>query len=223
MSDEACTLMTKEEFGCHVWLLLHAWLEGSIPSEPVKIARILKVSSQTFRKVWPAIAPCWAEEDLRLKNRRQEAERVKQTERAQAQSVKGTKGGKVPRINKTEKPRLSSGLTGHEAEPKPWVSLPSPSAVSSSKGNDDEATRQGSEILSLVEKLAKKQNRDPEEVLAEHCPKKRWMRPADMYPGTRVNVLLSLRAKWLELNPPKPVSEWTPEELEAERVRVMGR
>lgn len=111
--------MTNEEFGCYVRLLCHAWLEGSIPSEPVRLARILKVRPQTFDRVWPAISPCFFEEDNRLFQKRLEKERSSQRLRSALNATKGKKGGRPLKSTKGK----SRGFFSE----KPSESLPSPS------------------------------------------------------------------------------------------------
>lgn len=126
-SDETCNAMTHAEFGMYMRLLMNCWTEGSIPSDPARLARLLRVSTRTLEASWPAIAPCFSDgEDGRLIQSRLESEREKQVSRSKENSLKGRMGGRPPKrngINGTEKPGLSPGLT----ESKPIESLPSPS------------------------------------------------------------------------------------------------
>ena len=119
LGDVNCAAMSNEEFGCYMRLLCHAWLEGSIPSEPVRLARILKVRHQTFLRLWPSLEPCFSLQDGRLVQKRMEQERYKQRERSETMSARGRKGGRPAKSTKDEslsfRPR------------KPTESLPSPS------------------------------------------------------------------------------------------------
>src|SRR4051812_17202665 len=92
MSDEHCSVMTLEEFGAYHRLLCHAWLEGSIPKDGTKLARLLGVSRKKVDKLWPALGPCWSagNEPDRLIQQRLENERIKQHARSEEQSRKGT-------------------------------------------------------------------------------------------------------------------------------------
>lgn len=40
-TDEMCRLMDLAEFGAYMRLLIRQWIEGSIPADPIKIARLL--------------------------------------------------------------------------------------------------------------------------------------------------------------------------------------
>ena len=119
LSDEQCAAMTNEEFGCYVRLLCHAWLEGSVPADPVRLQRILKLRPQTFTKVWPAIAPCFEETDSRLYQLRLEKERSLQRERSVHQAARGLKGGRPIKSTKEKTRGFHPG--------NPSESLPSPS------------------------------------------------------------------------------------------------
>lgn len=125
LADENCSAMTHEEFGAYMRLLCHAWLEGSIPAEPVKLQRILRIRPQKFARIWPAIAPCFTEQEDRLIQCRLEQERSKQRERSDLSRVNGLKGGR---------PTLSTKRKSHRlAEPNPDESFPSSSSSSSTE------------------------------------------------------------------------------------------
>jgi uncharacterized protein YdaU (DUF1376 family) len=109
--------MDLEQFGAYWRLLLHAWIEGSIPADETLLARLLGINHRKFRRIWEAVSRCWtvSENDpTRLIQRRQEAQRVQQTAFSVAQAARGANGGKSRVFNKTSKPALESG----EAESK---------------------------------------------------------------------------------------------------------
>lgn len=138
LSDANCASMSDEEFGCYMRLLLHCWLEGFIPSDPARLARLTRRTRQSFDRIWPAIAPCFSPDGDNLVQKRLEEEREKQSRRAEENTAKGKKGGRPPKSsvsNKTEKPRLSSGLLTE----KPGESLPSPSPFPSAFNRGSEA------------------------------------------------------------------------------------
>jgi uncharacterized protein YdaU (DUF1376 family) len=71
--DEPVQLMTLEEEGAYRRLLDHQSLHGTIPSDPVQLAKICKnLSVPRMRKLWGAITPCFvpADEEGRLYNRK---------------------------------------------------------------------------------------------------------------------------------------------------------
>src|SRR5688572_25706808 len=97
LSDEACTAMSHAEFGMHVRLMMHAWLEGSVPSDPIRLQRLLGIAAKTFEAAWPAIKGCWTHKDGRLLQMRMERERRKQAAYSRTQREKGKKSGKSRR------------------------------------------------------------------------------------------------------------------------------
>lgn len=125
-SDERCKAMTHAEFGMYMRLLLNCWTEGSIPAEPVKLQRLLKVSSKTFKATWPAIEPCFTPSGDRLTQSRLEEERTRQRERSLINSDRGRKGGRPKESTTDIKPRLSLGKS--EEKPDESLSFPSPSS-----------------------------------------------------------------------------------------------
>jgi uncharacterized protein YdaU (DUF1376 family) len=64
--------LTLEEKGAHIDLLALAWLDGGIPTDAGRLARILRVSPRQFAKLWPAVAERWHPEGDRLVNRKME-------------------------------------------------------------------------------------------------------------------------------------------------------
>lgn len=137
ISDENCAAMTLEEFGAYHRLLGHAWLEGSIPKDKVKLARLLGVSPKKLDRIWPAIEPCWGispDAEDRLIQRRLEEEREKQRERAAKQAENGKKGGRPAKST----PEESNGLNKdkrRDSQQEPKKSLPSPSPSPSPRIN----------------------------------------------------------------------------------------
>lgn len=143
-SDERCQLMDLDEFGAYMRLLCHAWIEGSIPSDPTRLARLLGVGGAKFAAVWPAVAPCWEASEVepgRLIQSRQERQRAEQLARSALQAERGARGGKSRVSNKTPKPALASSLSREQAGSKPALSLPSPSPSPSNGNSSERATR----------------------------------------------------------------------------------
>jgi uncharacterized protein YdaU (DUF1376 family) len=90
LSDENVQLMDYEERGIYITLLSHCWLEGSIPADPGKIARLLKLGEVDLAP----ILKCFMESEddpERLINSRLDRERTKQFEWRK----KCSKGGKA--------------------------------------------------------------------------------------------------------------------------------
>jgi uncharacterized protein YdaU (DUF1376 family) len=206
LTDENVSAMTDEELGVYFRLLCHAWLEGSVPSDLTRMARILKRPLRTLKRLWPAIAPCWDEADGRLTQRKLEAVRAQQVAFRNEQSRKGKLGGKPRHINETSKPWLSPGLT----EPKPKVTLPSPSPFPSSvneriertSGSDNpllgDRVQREKDVLRLVARMAELNGTDPVEELiaAAHYEGARSQKvnPATMSPDRLLNTWSDLKA-----------------------------
>lgn len=93
LADERFGGWTMEERGAWFSLLLHAWVNGSIPSDLDSIGRILHLDATAMRPLWAGISDRFiAHPDLigRLTSRRLEMER----EDAIAKSEAGTKAAK---------------------------------------------------------------------------------------------------------------------------------
>lgn len=75
--NENVRLMNLEEIGLYAVCLNHAWMNGSLPSEPLEIARAMKVPKGQFLRAWPRVLPCFQQDkEGRWTNPRQERERV---------------------------------------------------------------------------------------------------------------------------------------------------
>ncbi len=57
--DESVLAMTFEEVGLYVRLLSLQWIEGSIPADVDRVARIVGLSSDALAMLWPPLAPCF--------------------------------------------------------------------------------------------------------------------------------------------------------------------
>lgn len=51
--------MSLQERGAYITLLCICWKECSLPNDPVRLARMIGVPAPVFRKLWPALAPCF--------------------------------------------------------------------------------------------------------------------------------------------------------------------
>lgn len=69
--------MNIEQVGLYAICLNHCWLNGSLPSDPLEIARAMKVPKPQFLRAWPRVKTCFTDRgDGRWVNVRQEAERA---------------------------------------------------------------------------------------------------------------------------------------------------
>lgn len=88
--------LTYEEKGVHVDLLCFAWLEGGIPADPDRIARLLRMSKREFGRVWQEVGGRWEPgPDDCLINRRQEDYRVELASYKATKSAAGKAGAEA--------------------------------------------------------------------------------------------------------------------------------
>jgi hypothetical protein len=81
--------MTFEERGIYIDLLAYCWREGSIPTDPEGLSRLLNTAIETVHRTWPAIAPCF---DDHGRNWRLDKERRAMDKRRKAMSDAGILG-----------------------------------------------------------------------------------------------------------------------------------
>lgn len=82
-SDENVRLMTMCELGLYIRCLNHAWVNGSLPNDVTKIAKIVGEPLKNVKKSWPAVAKCFTENEKgTLENKRLENERKWATEKS---------------------------------------------------------------------------------------------------------------------------------------------
>ena len=103
--SEHVRLMTREQRCMYLELLAHQWVEGSLPSEPHKLAMILHLDVDTFAECWPSIKECFVKCEGtgrrgRLINLRLEDERIKAIELYKDSRCRGLYGADVKRLGK---------------------------------------------------------------------------------------------------------------------------
>lgn len=93
LSDINVTTMTMAQRGIYITLLAYEWIEGSLPSDILKL-RILCGNHTDFDSDWDVVSGCFFEKDGRLYNRRLESERTNMIEYRERMSANGRKGAK---------------------------------------------------------------------------------------------------------------------------------
>jgi len=79
-----------DEIGIYVRLLNYEWVNGSIPDDIQRIAKIVRVSPRKLQKSWEIISKKFAKNgDNNLQNRRMEEEREKRLNYIESQREKG--------------------------------------------------------------------------------------------------------------------------------------
>lgn len=95
LTDSNVVVMSLQERGAYITLICQCWIEGDIPADPARLSRLCGVPIASFRKLWPALAPCFRplrRDADRLVHPRLERERQKQIEFRDGQSERGVKG-----------------------------------------------------------------------------------------------------------------------------------
>ncbi len=82
-----------EEIGIYIRLLFYQWVNGSIPDDPVRLARIARISPKSFLKKWSSIQIKFIPTGTgQLQNLRLEKTRQEQDEFKKHQSESGLRG-----------------------------------------------------------------------------------------------------------------------------------
>ena len=82
-----------DEIGIYIRLLNYEWINGYIPSDPSRIAKIARISVKKLLKSWEIISPKFSQKcDDKLQNRRMEEERKKRSEYLEKQRSSGMAG-----------------------------------------------------------------------------------------------------------------------------------
>lgn len=95
LTDERVVLMTNTEIGLYVRLLCFCWLEGTLPLETERLAKMARMPLKQFTKLWEQsiVRECFQVlEDGRLHHKRLDEERSKQTTFHRRQSDRGKAG-----------------------------------------------------------------------------------------------------------------------------------
>jgi uncharacterized protein YdaU (DUF1376 family) len=93
LTDENVAVMSLEEEGAYRRLMDHCWIEGSIPDDLARLARLCRTSPDHMEAIWPAIRPCFTPVgDGRLDHPRLAIERRKAARKSRALSEAGARG-----------------------------------------------------------------------------------------------------------------------------------
>jgi len=91
----ATRAFTLAERGAYTDLLFYSWLNGPLPHEPERLARLIGVTPQEFAEVWPTVRSKFEATAQGLINRRLERERVNAVERKSKASQKARDAAKA--------------------------------------------------------------------------------------------------------------------------------
>lgn len=84
--------MSLQERGAYITLLCFCWNDGSIPTDPARLATMCSTTAKAFAACWPAVRACFREQNGRFIHPRLERERAKQDEHRERRSDRGVRG-----------------------------------------------------------------------------------------------------------------------------------
>jgi len=150
LADENVTLMTLEEEGAYIRAISYCWREGSIPSDPVLLSRLLKnAAPETIQTIVQRFRKIETETGTRLLHGRLEKERKKQMEWRRKSAEGGKLSGKVRRAKKINaEPNVKGGSqmvepnTNRPLEPNANSSSSSSSSSKEQKQKHSRAKRE---------------------------------------------------------------------------------
>ena len=83
----------NEEVGIYFRLLMYEWVNGSIPSDTKRLAKIVRMGHKKFQNSWQIIFPKFIQKDENnLINKKMEDVRMKQNIYRKSQAKHGLKG-----------------------------------------------------------------------------------------------------------------------------------
>lgn len=133
LADGKVRLMSCEEVGAYLLLLLHQWTEGEIPEEISALAVICRVTPAKMRRMWAHLDACFQiDSDGKLRNPRMEAVRLAQQGFREKQRTKAEQRWAGKR-DATAMPRHDSGIDS--ASPRHMPEACSASASATAKEN----------------------------------------------------------------------------------------
>ncbi len=85
-TNEAVRMLDLAELGLFLLCLNHAWINDGLPNDEESIRIMLRISRKDFKKTWEKVSRCFYLENSRLKNKRQEEERLEALTRSKQAS-----------------------------------------------------------------------------------------------------------------------------------------
>lgn len=113
--------LTTEQHGAYLLLLMTMWrADASLPNDPVKLARIARVSTKRWPSVWSEIAPFFVVDGDKITNPRLTKEHQKAVSISQERRNAGKKGGEANALkSKASGEANASDLPKHSQKSEP--------------------------------------------------------------------------------------------------------
>ena len=213
LSDANVRSMSFAAKGVYIDLLAIYWNEGGLPASTDRLARLVGMAPAKFRRLWPAIEPCFVRIQEQLSQKRLEDEKSKQEQFRSIQSTKGQLSAKSRAVSTDSQPRLNREATEQKSPVQPEVNSPFPSPFPSAKnGRTNERSgppanpflgpgdkeRLASECMALVRKLSSLTGEEPLDVMARASgyegAKTTKVNPSAMSDDRLINTVRDLRA-----------------------------
>lgn len=108
--------LTNEEIGAYMRLLTYQWINGFVPFDEKKRARIARCTTHKMKKLWAEIGGFFVQHGERFLNPRMEEERQKQAEYTAKKVEAGRKGGLASAASKEASSASSTAAPELQAE-----------------------------------------------------------------------------------------------------------
>ncbi|MCG8381822.1 MAG: DUF1376 domain-containing protein [Gammaproteobacteria bacterium] len=129
LSDMKVMLMSNQEFGCYMKLLCHCWIEGAIPNDSKKIAKLCgehsSAMTELWQEMWDTIKECFKthpDDESLLVSPRLEKERQKRKDFKKERSEAGKLGAESRWGKKKAKNGSANGNNNSSAIGEPSLS-----------------------------------------------------------------------------------------------------
>lgn len=100
LTSQKIQMMNLEEIGAYCLLLEHQWIQGKLPKDTKKLARLCRTTEEKFKEIWSEISDCFEETDEGIINPRMHDERKNAMKKKRKLKKAGRKGGKKSSKNK---------------------------------------------------------------------------------------------------------------------------
>lgn len=153
-ADENVKVMTNDQIGAYLWLLISCWHEGSLPNDIKKLGALAKYRGNNFDKdIWEAVGICFRLKSTRWHHLRVDKERSKIADKHKKLSEAGKNGANI-------KAMLKGGLRVAEPRLKQPEPKPEPEPETNKTKNQNIGLFSQKEELKIKKEIAKTMGHD---------------------------------------------------------------
>lgn len=219
LADENFVLMSLEARGAYITLICYCWLEGSIPADTNRMAKLCGIDGSAMAQLWVELSTCFSSVDGRCINTWLERQRLRQIEYKKDRQEAGKKGAesrwdKAKSLNaqpdNNDSSANGSAIAQLQQEPIANDGSSSSSSSSSSISSTKRATRKkrAPKPTTVDDAYLEELQRSPAyshlNVKAQFARMVEWCKPRDRDPN-RLTLI-----GWLNREPPPPVEAQKP-------------